>query len=343
MSKPTGALLTCLHLAAAAVGLASAAVAAAPSDADWPMYGRDFAGTRFSPLTEIDASNVGRLALAWSVPVARAADDKSDAPGDNGNPQATPIVVDGVMYLPARGNEVLALDAATGEVRWRATLPAPLATTARGVAYWPGERDSPATHPADRGADARRARRAHRRARGRLRPRRHRRDRRAVEWRADDLQERRDPRRDDGRSAARGARRYARVRRAHRREALGVPHGAAAGRARPRHVARRRLEEPLGRERLGLVHDASTRSAASLYMPVGGPGGELLGRRSSRQQPLRATRSSRSMRRPASTAGTSRPCITISGIRTCRRRRCSWTSCRTAGAIPALASVGKTG
>ena len=144
MSKPTGALLTCLYLAAAAVGLAAAAAAAAPADGDWPMYGRDFAGTRFSPLTDIDAANVDQLALAWSVPVARAADDKSDAPGDNGNPQATPIVIAGVMYLPARGNEVLALDAATGEVRWRATLPAPLATTARGVAYWPGERDLPA-------------------------------------------------------------------------------------------------------------------------------------------------------------------------------------------------------
>jgi quinoprotein glucose dehydrogenase len=143
MSEHIGALSACLHLAAAALGLASAAAAAAPADNDWPMYGRDFAGTRFSPLTEIDASNVGRLVLAWSVPVARAADDKSDAPGDNGNPQATPIVIAGVMYLPARGNQVLALDAATGEVRWRTTLPAPLATTARGVAYWPGERDLP--------------------------------------------------------------------------------------------------------------------------------------------------------------------------------------------------------
>jgi quinoprotein glucose dehydrogenase len=39
-----------------------------------------------------------------------------------------------------RGNEVLALDAATGEVRWRSTLPAPLSTTARGVSYWPGDK-----------------------------------------------------------------------------------------------------------------------------------------------------------------------------------------------------------
>ncbi|HET8697010.1 MAG TPA: hypothetical protein VFO94_05980, partial [Gammaproteobacteria bacterium] len=63
---------------------AGAAMAAAPPDADWPMYSRDYAGTRFSPLADIDAGNVARLAQAWSVPVARAADDRSDAPGGGG-------------------------------------------------------------------------------------------------------------------------------------------------------------------------------------------------------------------------------------------------------------------
>src|SRR5690606_27149085 len=53
--------------------------------------------------------------------------------------QATPIVIDGVMYLPVRGHEVLALDAASGEEIWRAALPAPEGTEARGVAYWPGD------------------------------------------------------------------------------------------------------------------------------------------------------------------------------------------------------------
>jgi quinoprotein glucose dehydrogenase len=133
------------RIAALALALSSAAVLAAPPAAgDWPMYSRDFAGTRYSPLTEINPGTVGRLVQAWSAPVARAVDDKSDAPGDNGNPEATPIVVAGVLYLPVRGNEVLALDAATGEVRWRSTLPAPLSTTARGVAYWPGEGEIPA-------------------------------------------------------------------------------------------------------------------------------------------------------------------------------------------------------
>jgi quinoprotein glucose dehydrogenase len=56
-----------------------------------------------------------------------------------GNPQVTPIVIDGVMYLPARGNEVLALDADTGKEIWRYQMPQFITSDARGVAYWPGE------------------------------------------------------------------------------------------------------------------------------------------------------------------------------------------------------------
>src|SRR5687768_8393587 len=106
-------------------------------DGDWPMYSLDLGGSRFSPLADITPRNVGRLAEAWAAPVARALEDDSEAPGGRGNPQATPIVVDGVLYLPARGNEVVALEAHTGGEIWRHTLRAPLSTTARGVAYWP--------------------------------------------------------------------------------------------------------------------------------------------------------------------------------------------------------------
>jgi quinoprotein glucose dehydrogenase len=103
------------------------------------MYAHDLAGTRFSALREIDRNNVGSLTEAWTVPVARPPGGGDDAPGAAGNPQATPIVVDGVMYLPVRGHQVLALEADTGRELWRTTLPAPLDSTARGVAYWPGD------------------------------------------------------------------------------------------------------------------------------------------------------------------------------------------------------------
>jgi quinoprotein glucose dehydrogenase len=57
------------------------------------------------------------------------------------NPQATPIVINNVMYLPA-GSRVLALDAETGKQIWEYKLPG-FTTSARGVAYWPGEGNTP--------------------------------------------------------------------------------------------------------------------------------------------------------------------------------------------------------
>jgi quinoprotein glucose dehydrogenase len=126
-------------LLAAAVAGAVSTSAAGQTDGDWPMYSRDFAGTRYSPLTAIDTRNVRSLVQAWSAPVARGATDDVDAEGPAGNPQATPIAVAGVLYLPVRGNGVAAIDGASGAELWRYTLPAHLGTTARGVAYWPGE------------------------------------------------------------------------------------------------------------------------------------------------------------------------------------------------------------
>jgi glucose dehydrogenase len=130
------------RLCLAALSVSSFAVAShaaaqsSVADGDWPMFSRDLAGTRFSPLTQIDTQNVSELELAWSADVSRSFDD--EAGGPSGNPAATPIVVDGIMYLPVAGHEVVALDAATGEQRWRAALPAAGGSDARGVAYWPG-------------------------------------------------------------------------------------------------------------------------------------------------------------------------------------------------------------
>lgn len=127
--------------------------------ADWPMYTRDLAGTRYSPLKQINGSNVSKLTSAWtyslrgsSSPAAGRAE--AAGPGDfaaqaanpgrgggNGaNAEATPIVVNGMMYLPA-GGRLIALDPETGKPAW--ISPLPFATTARGVAYWPGDANNP--------------------------------------------------------------------------------------------------------------------------------------------------------------------------------------------------------
>ena len=98
------AALTILFLAAT-----GAATAQAPGD--WPAYGRDPGGTRFSPLTEITRDNVSALQPAW---VYRTGDYLRD----RGRFEATPLAVDGALYLATPLGRVVALDPATGTERW---------------------------------------------------------------------------------------------------------------------------------------------------------------------------------------------------------------------------------
>ena len=110
---------------------------------NWPMFSGDPAGTRFSTLKQITASNVGNLKLAWSKglrPTGVADDGKAKGGPAGVNAEATPIVVNNVMYLPA-GNRILAIEADSGKEVWTSTLSAP--TTARGVAFWPGDARNP--------------------------------------------------------------------------------------------------------------------------------------------------------------------------------------------------------
>jgi glucose dehydrogenase len=111
---------------------------------DWPMYNRDPGNTRYSPLTQINTGNIAKLRRVWTYSMRGDAPPEGAARGGNnsgvGN-EVTPIVVNGVMYLPA-GNRVAALDAATGKEIWRFRLPSGVAS-ARGVEYWPGDSDNP--------------------------------------------------------------------------------------------------------------------------------------------------------------------------------------------------------
>jgi glucose dehydrogenase len=117
--------------------------------ADWPMYRHDQAGTGASPLAQITTANVATLKEAWTfslnnAPAARGVGGVSDTtptPGRGGggggaNSEATPIVVNGVMYLPT-ANSVVALDPETGQEIWRHQVTGG-APSRRGVAYWPG-------------------------------------------------------------------------------------------------------------------------------------------------------------------------------------------------------------
>jgi quinoprotein glucose dehydrogenase len=108
---------------------------------DWPMYHRDLAGTRYSPLTGITPANVGSLEQVWHYRFNRQDRPRISGPSPfEIYQQITPIVVDGVMYLPA-GDRVVALDPDTGEEIWTHELEEGLASF-RGVAFWPGTEDN---------------------------------------------------------------------------------------------------------------------------------------------------------------------------------------------------------
>jgi quinoprotein glucose dehydrogenase len=107
--------------------------------ADWPQYGRDQEGTRYTPLKQINRDNVAYLRKAWEYHTG----DFSD--GSDGRPettfQATPILVDGVLYLATVYGRVIALNPQTGAELWTYD-PAVDATLKRGeyanrgVTYW---------------------------------------------------------------------------------------------------------------------------------------------------------------------------------------------------------------
>jgi quinoprotein glucose dehydrogenase len=116
---------------------------------DWPNLNRDLAATRYSPLTEIDTSNVSSLKRAWTFKLG-------------GGATSVPLVVSGVMYVSS-GPRVVALDGDTGQELWSYSVPslpaAPVppsdqapppggrrgggpavaTASARGVGYWPGD------------------------------------------------------------------------------------------------------------------------------------------------------------------------------------------------------------
>jgi quinoprotein glucose dehydrogenase len=83
---------------------------------DWPVYGHDAGGMRFSPLTQITRENVAQLKVTWTFHTG----DISDGSGGRKRTgfETTPILVDGTLYLTTGFNRVIALDPETGKQRW---------------------------------------------------------------------------------------------------------------------------------------------------------------------------------------------------------------------------------
>ena len=94
-------------------------VAAQPAQgpsADWPYYGGDAGGSRYSPLTQIARGNVAELKIAWEYHTGDVSDGSDNR--RKSEFETTPIVVGNTMYLTTPFNRVVALDPETGREKW---------------------------------------------------------------------------------------------------------------------------------------------------------------------------------------------------------------------------------
>src|SRR6202040_3778097 len=126
-------------LAVAVVMLASLASAQPDADSQWPHYGNDAGGARYSPAAQIDRSNVAQLQVAWTF---RTGALGRSAPLDRKAAfEATPILVEGKLFLSTPYNHVIALDPRTGARLWEYDAALDRShgyseVTSRGVAAW---------------------------------------------------------------------------------------------------------------------------------------------------------------------------------------------------------------
>jgi quinoprotein glucose dehydrogenase len=110
----------------------------AAQDNDWAAYGRDAGGERFSPLTAITRENVASLQIAWTYRTGDAYQPKSSRPTAF---EATPLYINGTLYLGTPLGRVIALDPISGRERWvfDAKVPRDMGYgdfASRGVSAW---------------------------------------------------------------------------------------------------------------------------------------------------------------------------------------------------------------
>ena len=111
----------------------------------WPAYGADKAGTKYSPLDQITRDTVDDLQVVWrqsTIPDAIRQGNTMRAPASSQN---TPLMVDGLLYVSTGLGTVAALDATTGEVVWYDPVPEGgqrPGSSSRGVAYWTEGQDA---------------------------------------------------------------------------------------------------------------------------------------------------------------------------------------------------------
>ncbi len=105
--------------------LSAFALCQAPRNADWSVYNGGVDGDHYSRLTQINRTNVHRLQQAWRFDT-----------GEVGGIQTNPLIIGGTLYAYTPTQKVIALDAATGKLKWKFDSGIPGTQPARGVTYW---------------------------------------------------------------------------------------------------------------------------------------------------------------------------------------------------------------
>ena len=102
-----------------------------PKAADWAAYNGGIDGDHYSPLNQIHRGNVKRLTQAWVFDT-----------GEKGGIQTNPLIVGGTLFAFTPTQKVIALDAATGQLKWKFDSGVGGGQPARGFALWTGGGES---------------------------------------------------------------------------------------------------------------------------------------------------------------------------------------------------------
>ena len=115
-------------LVAGGTALAQGGGPAMATPGDWPLHNLDLRNSRFSPLTQINTTTADKVTIKWTYELPKGANIGT----------ATPLGVDGVMFLNS-GSKLMALDAATGQLKWQTDVEPTLKSNGRGPAYGDGK------------------------------------------------------------------------------------------------------------------------------------------------------------------------------------------------------------
>jgi quinoprotein glucose dehydrogenase len=128
---------------------ATSAATPAANESEWLAYGRDPGGMRHSPLSQITRDNVTNLTVAWTYHTGELDSYEGTSLAAKAAFEATPLMVDGTLYLSTPTSRMIALDAGTGSERWVFDPDIDLTrdyaeVTSRGVSTWVDQELAPA-------------------------------------------------------------------------------------------------------------------------------------------------------------------------------------------------------